>query len=243
MPDKRRKRSPAPLLLALALTAVVGCGGSAPTAQVGTGTPGDPIPAFRWPPPVASAEAVIPAKLLSARCEPTLGDVARELERALEAAAYERKWSYSSVPNGFALVTHIEQIREDGTPSPEAARWSTDPPSARELGLLEFLKALAKAPPGFYRVIVFVVTDQTWDRQGDRPTEAEAKKWLARGHVRLPPSIGDRPYGERYETTVLVYEFVKQAADAEASLVEDSATRARDHLERAGIFDALSGWR
>jgi hypothetical protein len=201
------------------------------------------VPTFPWPPPPASAEAVIPANWLPATGTPTqLSNVAERLEQALQAAKY-RKWSYSSVPNGFALVTQMEQIKPDGTPSPDPARWSTDLPSVRELTLLEFIKALASAPPGYYRVIVFIVTDQPWSRSGDKPTGEEAQRWLAKGFNRLPASIGELPYGKDFRTTALVYEFKKRSESADASLVEDSETGAAEHLRKAGISDPLSGWR
>jgi hypothetical protein len=38
---------------------------------------------------------------------PQLAEVADRLERALNEAKY-RRWSYSSVPNGFALVSQME---------------------------------------------------------------------------------------------------------------------------------------
>jgi hypothetical protein len=201
------------------------------------------VPKFPWPPPPASAEAEIPANWLPAQGKPTrLSDLADKLEGALHAAKY-RRWSYSSVPNGFALVTQMEQIKPDGTPSAEPARWSTNLPSVRELTLLEFIKALASAPPGYYRVIVFIVTDEPWSRSGQEPTGEEAERWLTQGFNRLPASIGELTYGKEYTTTALVYEFKKRSQSAEATLVEDSETRAQEHLRKAGISDPLSGWR
>ena len=137
------------------------------------------IPAFPWPPPPASAETMIPRNWLSTTGAAQLADVADRLERALNEAKYPR-WSYSSVPNGFALVSQMEQIKSDGTPSPEPARWSTDMPWVTNMTLLEFIKALANAQPGYYRVIVFIVTNQPWSRTGERPTGEEAEQWLAR---------------------------------------------------------------
>src|SRR5215831_19011769 len=63
--------------------------------------PKEAIPRFPWPPPLASAETMIPRNWLSTMGAPELADVADRLERALNEAKY-RRWSYSSVPNGFA---------------------------------------------------------------------------------------------------------------------------------------------
>ena len=123
--------------------------------------------AFPWPPPLASAETTIPRNWLPASAVTRLADVAEKIEHALGKAGYPR-WSYSSVPNGFALVSQMEQIKSDGTPSPGPARWSTDMPRVINLTLLEFIKALANAQPGYYRVIVFIVTNAYSAESGRR---------------------------------------------------------------------------
>lgn len=197
------------------------------------------IPAFPWPPPPASAEAMIPRNWLSTMGVAHLADVAGRLERALSEAKYPR-WSYSSVPNGFALVCQMEQIESDGTPRSDPARWSTDLPWVDNMTLLEFIKALANATPGYYRVIAFIVTNQPWSRIGERPTGAAAERWLAKGFNWLPQSIGELTYGPDYRTTALVYEFKKVSRDTDAALREPSPTSADDHLKRAGISDPLS---
>jgi len=199
----------------------------------------DRIPAFPWPPPPASAETMIPPNWLSTPAVTQLADVADKLERALNEAKYPR-WSYSSVPNGFALVSQMEQIKSDGTPSPAPARWSTAMPWVTNMTLLEFIKALANAQPGYYRVIVFIVTNQPWSRTGKEATGEEAEQWLAKGFTWLPRSIGELTYGPDYRTTVLVYEFKKVSQDADATFLEPSPTSADDHLGKAGLSDPLS---
>ncbi len=207
------------------------------------GKPADPyphpraesgIPRFPWPPPPASAEFEIPPNRLLASGKP-LSDLAEKLERELGRAKY-RKWSYSSVPSGFALVAQMEQIKPDGTPSP--ARWSTNLPSVGDLTLFEIIKALASAPPGYYRVIVFIATDQPWSRSGAKPTGQKAERWLTEGYNKLPAHIGRLPYGPEFTTTAFVYEFRKPSQSADATLVENSEWPAEDHLRKAGIsFD------
>jgi hypothetical protein len=182
---------------------------------------------------------VIPEKWLPTKGGADLDNVAVRLESALRASKY-RIWSYSSVPNGFALVSQMEQIKADGTPSPEPERWSADLPWVANMTLIEFIRALVHSPPGYYRVIVFIVTNQPWPRTGEKPTGAEAEQWLAKGFNRLPESIGELPYGSDYRTTALVYEFKKVSKEAKAFLVASSATSADDHLKKAGISEWLS---
>jgi len=207
----------------------------APTVRA----PAEPMPAFPWPPPPASAEMIIPDNWLPTRGNAHLADVADNLEHALKLAKY-RSYSYSSEPHGFALVCQMEQIKSDATPSPEPDRWSTEMPSVGHMTKLEFIKALAKARPGYYRVIVFIVTDQPMSRTSSEPTGKDMEQWLAKGFNRLPEYIGWLTYGPEYTTTALVYEFKKISRKAAATFIKTSQTRAEDHLYKAGIYEALS---
>jgi len=197
------------------------------------------IPAFPWPPPASSAEHQIRNTWVTKGDRTTLSDVAQKLESALEDADYET-WRYSSVPRGFALATQLEQIGPDGTPRSGKERFRTDLPSLADMTFVEFLKALAKAPPGYYRVIVFVVTNTPFSRSDSTPTEQEAQRWLHVGLNQLPKSIGVMPYSDDYRTTALVYEFRKASKNSAATFVPKSPESGKIHLEKAGIWDALT---
>jgi hypothetical protein len=197
------------------------------------------IAAFPWPPPKASAEYQIRSKWVADDARTRLKDVAKRIETALEDARYET-WRYLSVPHGFALVTQIEQIRPDGTPFPARERFRSDLPSFADLTFVEFLKALAKAPPGHYRIMAFVVTDTPFAPSAAKPTEGEARQWLAAGLNRLPTAIGQLPYDDDYRTTALVYEFKRSSKNDPAMFVATSAQSGRSHLEKARIWDGLS---
>jgi hypothetical protein len=108
------------------------------------------------------------------------------------------------------------------------------------MSFVEFLKALAMAPPGYYRVIVFVVTDTPFSRSDSRPTPQEAQHWLDSGVNQLPSSIGSLPYGEDYRTTALIYEFRKRSKDEPAVLVPKSVESGKIHLQRARLWNALA---
>lgn len=199
------------------------------------------IPQFPWPPPKASAFVKIPNELVSGTGDKRfLRDVASHLERAFDAAGYA-EWSYHSVPNGFALVSRIEQIRADGTPREEAARWSVSAVRPKIVSLSDYVEALFKAPRGRYRLIVFIVTDLPVTQTRNEPTRAEATEWLNSGALSLPPSIGGRPYSGDCYTTALIYEFERGAGDEGAGLKIPSDLQGKTHLERAGIWSKLRG--
>jgi hypothetical protein len=219
-------------------------GGSArpPAAANGSGPLADvtppAIPQFDWPPPKASAQQAIPDKWLRTGAAPTLASVADKFEKSLKLAGYAQR-SYYSVPRGFALATQFEQIRADGTPLPGDDRWKVGPPRVGNLSLLAFIQALAHAPAGIYRAIVFVVTDAPWVQSTTAPSDAQIMAWAGSGAAALPASIGKLPYGEGYRAHALIYEF-RKGTSGPAKSVLPSAVSGEMHLERGGIWTPLS---
>lgn len=196
------------------------------------------IPQFDWPPPKASAQQAIPDKWLRTGAAPTLASVADKFEKSLKLAGYAQR-SYYSVPRGFALATQFEQIRADGTPLPGDDRWKVGPPRIGNLSLLAFIQALAHAPAGTYRAIVFVVTDAPWVQSTSAPSDAQIMAWAGSGAAALPASIGNQPYGPDYRAHALIYEF-RKGASGPAESVLPSAVSGETHLERGGIWTPLS---
>jgi hypothetical protein len=196
------------------------------------------IPEFDWPPPKASAENTIPDKWIRTGPATTLADVADKFEKALKLADYAQ-WSYYAVPHGFALATHLEKIETDGTPLSGADRWKIGNPSLGNLSLLDFIEALARAPAGDYRAIVFVVTDAPWVQSTAAPGEAQIEGWAAGGINALPTNIGTLPFAEAYRATALVYQFRKRGSK-QAEYVLPSPVSGEAHLEKGGIWKPLS---
>jgi hypothetical protein len=214
-----------------------GEGSGAPKDKPNTAKPGS-IPQFPWPPPKASAEETIPAKWLRTETTTTLGDVAEKLEKALKLADYEQ-WSYYTVPRGFALATHLEKIEADGTPLPGADRWKIGTPTLANLSLLAFIKALAGAPAGDYRAIIFVVTDAQWVQTAAVPVEGQIAGWAGGGANALPATLGAMRFSEAYRAQALVYQFRKRGTK-QAEYVLPSRVSGETHLEKGGIWKPLS---
>lgn len=196
------------------------------------------IPQFDWPPPKASAAESIPDKWLRTGPATTLADVADKFEKALRLAHYEQR-SYYAVPHGFALATQLEQIKADGTPMPGMDRWKIGTPSVGNLSLLTFIEALAHAPAGYYRAIVFVVTDAPWVQSSTAPSDAQIKGWASGGAHALPASIGALQYGDGYQTQALIYEFQKGTSGPAKTLLP-SPVSGETHLDKGGIWEPLS---
>ncbi len=196
------------------------------------------LPAFPWPPPRYSAFATIVRDWVAPGPDPTLASAARRLESAFDTAGYGER-SYYWIPGGFALVSRIEQIRADATPIDPPARWAVETARVRA-GFIDHIRALFNAPPGFYRVIVFAVTDQDFAAAERAPTSSEARTWASAGSLRLPPDIGARPYTEQHYASALIYEFERRADQSEAQMRTPSESPGRVHLERTGLWQALS---
>lgn len=203
--------------------------------------PPSALPAFPWPPPRYSAFATITREWVAAGTQPTLASGAARLERAFDAAGYGER-SYYWVPGGFALVSRLEQIRPDATPLAPPARWAVDTPAVRA-GFIDHIRALFNAPPGFYRVIVFVVTDQDFAAGEREPTSREARTWISSGALRLPASVGAQPYTAEHYTTALIYEFERPADLTEPRMRTPSTSQGQVHLERTGLWQALASPR
>jgi hypothetical protein len=160
------------------------------------------------------------------------------LENAFDAAGYG-ELSYYRIPGGFALVSRLEQIRADGTPIDPPARWAVESPTVRE-GFIDHIRALFNAPPGFYRVIVFTVTDLDFAAGELAPTSSEARNWISMGSLRLPETVGRLPYTQSHYTTALIYEFERRADQSDAHMRVPSDSPGRVHLEKAGLWQALA---
>lgn len=197
------------------------------------------IPAFPWPPPRPSADYHVGNRWVVDGPNSRLSDVAARIEAALQIAEFS-SWRYWSVPHGFALVTQFEQIASDGTPKRGKDRFLTTPPSPAAMTFLEFVAALAIAPPGRYRIIVFVVTDVPFSQAQAPAAETEARRWLARGLFQLPAAIGELRYDDRYRTTALVYEYVRNPGDVDLKPLAESGATGRTHLEKAHIWSAMT---
>lgn len=197
------------------------------------------IPEFPWPPPRASATVVLPAAFLrSAGAVLHFGDVDHTLTSALDSCGYFDR-SYYAVPDGFAIVTRLEQMQADGASKAPPERWALEFKPLERFSLESYLRALFTANPGFYRIIVFVVTSQSFSQSPTGVTRDEALKWLQGGLDRLPAELAGRELTDRYACTALIYQFEQPASGEGAKLDVPSDLPGRIHLERAKLWEAL----
>jgi hypothetical protein len=192
---------------------------------------------FPFPPPRPSAFQVIPRELLVAgRPLLLLKDIATELDSAFTACGYGEK-TYYGILDGFAMVSRIEQINEDGTPN--SHRWSLETIPVEKFSLRAYLNALFKARSGHYRVIAFIATPHSFTPKNVEVTSDQTTEWFFGGSTTLPEEIGNREYSASHACTAFIYEF-RRIAGGQPEFVKPSQMTGRTHLEKAGLWLALA---
>ncbi|MEX2497486.1 MAG: hypothetical protein WD397_01260 [Wenzhouxiangellaceae bacterium] len=195
------------------------------------------LPSFPWPPPKASTVMNLnDSALRMSGHSTTLGQLDEQLGQALSGAGYVER-SYFSVPDGFALVTRLEQIGPDGTPLDPPDRWSADAGPVRQFDLRTVLRALFTANPGYFRILVFVVSPHPFNQSKEMVRREEAMEWLQEGMNRLPSAVARGRYTSIFRTTVLVYEFEK--SEFSDPLLISGRLTARTHLQRSGLLPSI----
>jgi len=181
---------------------------------------------------------VIPAELLSpsGQTPRTLAAVNQRLLNALDSAGYV-SYSYFLIPDGFALVTQLEQIHEDGTPFSGDARFSEEKP-LESWTLVAFGRALFIPRQGYFRIIVFMVSSIPFAPSEKVPSGREAEGWIGKGMNALPNEIGELPYSDNVKVTALVYELL-QPPEVAAVIRVPGLLPARIHLERGHLWAGL----
>jgi hypothetical protein len=160
------------------------------------------------------------------------------LRQALTFGGY---WegTYFSVPGGFALVARLERINLDGTPAQGEARFDTSYRPLQEFSVRSYLRALFLAPPGYYRVIAFVVSPVPFAATGAPITADTAGLWVEIGANALPQRLQDEMYSPNFNCTALIYEFEKRDAGSNPQERRPGRLPAEIHLSRSRLWEGL----
>lgn len=196
------------------------------------------LPGFPWPPPSCNARFELPETSFAGF--KTLGDVERKIRMALDAKGYAQR-SYFSVPNGFALVTQLEQYNgDDGSARNDRTRWLDYPAKDNFAGVLDYLKSFVMPQKGHFRLFVFVVTNHAFGGSTQRVSKEQATAWLSQGFNKLPQSLAAAPFSTGYDVTALVYEFeVPESNRKPVQKCPSPLFDAKTHLQKSGIAAGL----
>lgn len=196
----------------------------------------DEIPSFEFPPPKSSASCALPKEYFKS-CR-YLNKADTIIKKALEKAGYFGL-TYYSVPNGFAMVTRMEKINEDGTSKKDPERWTLKKIPGFKIKIEDFFKILFFENKGYYRIIVFIITDKSFHTSDKSVSDKEAQAWLNSGNLTLPESIGEKKFNTRYQVNALIYEFIKTETSSETVLADPSNLNAIEHLGKSNILTWL----
>ena len=196
------------------------------------------MPKLDWPPPQASARLLLDRKDLDPNRElATLGDVADRLRKALRTAGYEDIGFYS-VPEGFALVTRVEQMSKDGSPLPGSERFNPHIEPKWD-SLWSYVRAVLFATRGYFRMYMILVTSAPIYSDDERLPFDASLHLASGGAIDLPDDMRAKPYTTGHRCAVLIYEFHQPTEDHEPNVNVPSTLSAWIHLERSGITIAL----
>lgn len=199
----------------------------------------DGLPPFPWPnAPNPSVSALIPPYLLFTPGSEgkTLMAVAQRLEGSIASAGYRTPRYLGAGCDGFAIMLDLEHIQADGARLLGAAGFAG---SSQEPGfsLSAWVKRLFYAPPGYYRQIVFVVSEKGLGIPTAAPTEGELRAIAKDGSAALPPAFKTVPYTWKHKVLALVYEFQKGPADGDARVIPPTGRLgATVHLQQAKLY-------
>jgi hypothetical protein len=214
------------------------------------------IPDFPWPPPTPSASLVIPNEFIfrnalqhrsrnehsedtNTHAELTLYDVGLLLRNALASAGYWEN-AYFRAPGGFVIVARLERILSDGSPAGGVERFDSSFHPLERFSVAGYLKVLFLAPPGYYRVIAFVVSSVPFAPSKEHVSSEEADIWLASGANDLPSSFKRQIYTREFTCTALIYEFEKRDAGSNPDAKRPGRLSAEVHLAKSGIEAGLA---
>lgn len=193
-------------------------------------------PTFKLPPPKPSASCEIDLADFDLNLPATYKELDKKISDVLDDAEYN-KASYLYVPNGFAIVTQLERITSDAEPFPEEQRWIFEEVNtAKPFSLSDYIKAIFSASPGYYRTIVFVLTDKEFSVSDEEVPKDVVDNWVTKGLNKLPKSIRDNELTSDHTLTALIYEFKKPESETKAYLSDPSKYRAKTHLKKASIL-------
>jgi hypothetical protein len=208
-----------------------------PRNHIPSPSPGPPIamPLFPWPPPRPSTRVLIPRAVFIKYG--TFGQLSSAMDEALARTGYAER-SYYAVPGGIGIITRLEHIYQDGRPFESSARWLFDDSYLQSFSLRSYLGALFTAREGYYRVIVFTVTDVPFGSGDGSLTSEQAASLLARGYNTLPEDVAARELPAQYACTSLVYEFLREQGKDPTQLVPGHLD-AKAHLVASGLWATL----
>jgi Carboxypeptidase regulatory-like domain len=222
---------------------------SSPVTVSSTNTP-EPtpeLPSFPVNPPFASSRAQLPPfPTMQTHSPQSLGEYDHAISSALEQYGYVTK-GYFYYPGGFALATRIEQIKPDGESLNPPDRFSKLPPAPKAFSF-DYLRHIFIPRTGYFRIIVFIITNQTIQESNEPTTADVAEGWPDHGVPGLPSRIAKTFASPDETVNAYIYEFENTTSGnvSDLTLLTESTIppnvpllNAEQHLRESHLWGAL----
>jgi hypothetical protein len=187
---------------------------------------------FPFPPPECHTAYEMPIRVFS-ECK-ILGDVEQKISAALDAENYP--YRFLSVPNGFAVVTQMEQYNENGTIIKDSGtRWVHYPKQETFSWSINYFNSLIFPKKGYLRLFVYIITSEVYSSTEEVVSKDQAAAWHNRGVNRLPSQVANIPFSEDYTINLLLYEFEVPESNHRAQQNCPCRYPAKEHLRLSGL--------
>lgn len=186
---------------------------------------------FPFPPPKGYTQTVLDKSLFTK--SKTLEDVSRVILKAIKQCGYDAR-SFYEIPHGFALVTKVEEMKDDGSSVLDNERFSIN--HSVNMKFWDFFSPRK----GYFRVFAFLVTDVPFKPTNEVVDQKTVENWVDMGWNTLPESIGSKLYTPSYNCTVIVYEFRAPNVNTALQLVSPPRLSAVVHLNKSKLAQFLA---
>lgn len=193
---------------------------------------------FPIPYPKASAVYTFPWNEVALKGTRNFSSVDSAISTALNKAGYNTR-GYYYIQHGFALVTRIEKINTDGSCKSGPERWEIDLNPPRNFW--DYLSNFVDAPKGYFRIVVFLVTDIDLTSKKEQVDKKVASDWVDNGYTKLPVVYSNIPFTPNHSVTVLIYEFKK--VEGQPATLTSNRLQAKEHLLKSRLADYLNNRR
>jgi len=199
--------------------------------------------AFTFPPPQCYQLTELSRQQSFYDCK-TLGDVSKRIGWAFDIKGYPYRFmsipSENGNPEGFAVVTQLEQYEADGSILADGRlRWQELPKTEDFSFSMDYFKSLLFPRRAHLRLFVVLVTRQSYSSNTQRVSKEVARAWIDQGLNRLPTTIANKPFQGGYSVDLLVYEFEVPESSHKPQQNCPCFLNARTHLRASGLDNWL----
>jgi hypothetical protein len=196
--------------------------------------------------PTPTAQYSFRALNITGASNATVYDAATALTQRITNAGYPAPRYLGIGCQGVAVAATFEKI--DKVSGKRTANNPFVAPSANKLrnkGAWSFVVGLFSAPTGYYRRIIFLITDEAPPKNSGTASAEVVDDIFEDGSATLPKDYRQVSLTQQYKVHAYVYEFAKEAG-AEPTLYKGTGTppnkgilTINQHLTASGLFQSL----